>query len=118
MRCKPQFKGNFCVLGEFFCITLEDLVVKEINCLSFTVWVNIKNDKLVIALLKEMTGQVERHLRSCAVISAYVEAVYPDVAVIKVFKADIGVDSALCVKLSLKEAGLVIIKGVFLPFKL
>ena len=92
-------------------------MIEEVYCLSLTVGIDIKNDKLVIGLLKEMTRQIKCHLRSCAVISAYVEAIDPDIAVVQVLKADIGVDTALRVKSSSEEARLVIFMRIILPFK-
>jgi len=93
-------------------------VIEELYCFPFSNRIDIKDDDLVIGFLEEMSRQIQCHLRTCTVISANVEAIDPDIAVIKVFKADVGVDTALRVKSSSEEAGLMFVEAVFLPFKL
>ena len=93
-------------------------MVKELNFSSFSDGIDIENDYFVIFRLKKMSGKVERHLRTCAVVSSKVESVYPNVAVTEIFKADIGIYTAYSIKITFEEVRLVRIYGhIFFPNK-
>ena len=92
-------------------------MVEESDFGSVANRIDVKYNYLVSSVHEHMTGKIKGHLRACAIVSAEIESVYPDITVTEALKADVGVDSALGIKLTLKEAGQVFSEGAFLPIK-